>query len=123
MEVSEDDKQYQICLDLPGMSKEDVNIEIQDNALIVSGERKQEKDETRKGRQYTERFYGSFWRSFTLPSNVKAEQVMAEYNNGVLEISIPKAELSQPRRVEIAGAKKGHEKVSQQGTSETKKSA
>ena len=83
---------YHIEVDLPGMKKEDINIQIEDNALIISGERKL-KDEMKEENYYKiESSFGSFSRSFSLPENVDIENIHAESKDGVLEVTIPKLE-------------------------------
>jgi HSP20 family protein len=87
--------------DLPGMSEDDVDIEIKDNVLTVSGERKAEHDERGEGYHRVERAFGSFSRSLTLPQGVDAEKVEANFENGVLEVQIPKPSQAKPTRVQI----------------------
>jgi hypothetical protein len=96
-------------VDLPGMKPEDIEIETADNQLIVRGEHRDEKEQGDKdqGYWYTERSYGSFYRSIPLPPGIKAEEAKANYTNGVLQITIPGAarSLNPPRkRIPIAGA-------------------
>lgn len=101
-EISETDTQYFMSMDLPGLKKEDIKVEIDENTLTVSGERKQEKkegDET--STQYIERYYGTFTRSFALPSAVDAEKVEARYEDGVLKLEIPKSTAAKTRKIEI----------------------
>ncbi len=107
VDVEETDDAYLLNFDLPGISKEDVQIELRDNQLVVSGERKEETEEKeeRGNRLVKERYYGTFMRSFMLPSNVNADQVEAQYEDGVLWVRIPKAEAAKPKRVEIGGKK------------------
>ncbi len=98
-----------VCIDLPGLKPEDVEIETADNQLIVRGEQRNETQQGDKeqGYWYTERSYGSFYRSIPLPPGVKAEDAQATLNNGVLQVTIPGAAraLNPPRkRIPIAGA-------------------
>jgi HSP20 family protein len=92
--------------DLPGLSEDDVRIEIQDRHLTVSGERKAEHEEKREGYYRMERAYGSFSRSVTLPDGIDADKIDASFDKGVLEVRIPKPEERKPHRVEITGASK-----------------
>jgi HSP20 family protein len=105
VDVEETDTHYLLSFDLPGISKDDVKIELRDNQLTICGERKEERTEG-KGRFLQERYYGQFQRSFTLPSNVDSERVEASYQNGVLYLAIPKSEASQPKVIPI-GEKRG----------------
>jgi HSP20 family protein len=91
--------------DLPGLAREEVEIEVKDGVLTVAGERKAEHEEKSEGFYRAERAFGSFSRSLTLPKGVDAGKVEAEFENGVLEVRIPKPEDAKPHRVEIgAGA-------------------
>ena len=92
VDIVEAEKAFEIHVSVPGMNKEDFKIDLKDNHLTISGERKfsQEKD----GRNYhtIETQYGSFSRSFSLPENVDANAISAKYNNGILEVNVPKDE-------------------------------
>ena len=87
--------------DLPGMTEDDVDIEIKDNVLTVSGERKSESEDKREGYHRVERSFGSFSRSLTLPHGIDPERVDAKFENGVLEVQIPKPAEAKPTRVQI----------------------
>lgn len=87
--------------DLPGLTEDDVNVEIKDNVLTVSGERKAENEEKGEGYHRVERSFGSFSRSLSLPQGVEPDQVEATFDNGVLEVRIPKPAEAKPRRVQI----------------------
>lgn len=104
-DIEESNNQYLVSFDIPGMKKEDVKIEVTDNQLIVSGERKEERKEEKANRITEERFHGTFMRSFTLPANVKSDQVEASYENGILKIAIPKTEVSKPKQISIKEGK------------------
>lgn len=99
-EVRDEDKSYFVGLDIPGLQKEDLDIEVKDNHLYISGERKSASEKTNVLR--SERRYGKFSRTFTLPQNVKTEGIQATFENGVLEVVIPKEEKSQPRKIQIS---------------------
>lgn len=105
VDVEETDSHYLLSFDLPGVKKDDVKIEVRDNQLIVSGERKQERREKTKGRINEERVYGSFMRSFALPTNVDANKVDASYDNGVLQVQLPKTAVSQAKQIPIKESK------------------
>jgi HSP20 family protein len=101
MDLVETDDHLVLRGDLPGMTEDDVNIEIKDNVLIVSGERKAEREDKREGYHRVERAFGSFSRSLSLPAGVDADKVQANFDNGVLEVRIPKPAEAKPTRVEI----------------------
>ncbi len=88
----EDEKAYYLEIDLPGIKKEDINIEVQDNMLVISGERKFKKEENDKGYKRVESFFGKFERRFTLPSDADVDKIEAKTEDGVLHIVIPKIE-------------------------------
>nr|CAG8614976.1 9844_t:CDS:2 [Entrophospora candida] len=93
LDLHEDAKEYTLSTELPGIKKEDINIDIRDNTLYISGETKEEKKSEEGGTTHIqERRWGSFSRTLALPRNVKADEIVAKYENGVLEVKIPKAE-------------------------------
>ena len=107
MDLVETEESFVLRADLPGMTEDDVKIEFEDGTLTVSGERKAEHETKNEGYYRVERAFGSFSRSLTLPRGVDAEAVTANFENGVLEVRIPKPEERKPRRIEIgAGAPK-----------------
>jgi HSP20 family protein len=101
MDLVETDDHFVLRADLPGLTEEDVNIEVEDNVLTVSGERKAEHETSKEGYHRVERAFGSFARSLTLPEGVDAESVSASFDRGVLEITIPKPEQRKPRKISI----------------------
>ena len=101
MDLVETEDALVLHADLPGLDRDDVTIEIKDGVLNVSGERKSEHTEDADGYYRVERGFGSFSRSLTLPKGVDADRVTAEFDKGVLEVSIPKPEERVPHRVEI----------------------
>ena len=101
MDLVETDDHFVLKADLPGLDESDVNIEVEDNVLTVSGERNAEHEDKREGYVRVERAYGSFRRSLTLPEGVDPEAVKARFDKGVLEVSIPKPEERKPRKVAI----------------------
>ena len=90
-----------IRAEVPGIERDAIDVKVEDNTLILSGERARETEDDDTQAYRRERVYGSFVRSFTLPKTVDATRITAEYKNGVLEITIPKAEEAKPRRIEI----------------------
>ena len=101
MDLVETEDHFVLRADLPGLAEGDVNIEVEDNVLTVSGERKAEHETTKEGYHRVERAFGSFSRSLTLPEGVDAEAVTANFDRGVLEIRIPKPEQRKPRKISI----------------------
>ncbi|MFL5780273.1 MAG: Hsp20/alpha crystallin family protein [Thermoleophilaceae bacterium] len=101
MDLVESDEQFVLRADLPGLSEDDVSIEIRDNTLTISGERKSEFEQKERGWYRVERSTGAFSRSLALPEGIDAGAVSAEFDKGVLEVRIPKPEQRKPRRVEI----------------------
>jgi HSP20 family protein len=101
MDLVETDDHFVLRADLPGLAEGDVSIEVEDNVLTVSGERKAEHETTKEGYHRVERAFGSFSRSLTLPEGVDAESVTASFDRGVLEIRIPKPEQRKPRKISI----------------------
>ena len=100
-DLSETDDAFRIRLDVPGMTKDDIAINLQNNTLTVSGERSSERQED--GEEYVrmERAFGNFHRTFTLPDAVDPDRVEATYDEGVLTINVPKTEKSTRRQIEI----------------------
>jgi HSP20 family protein len=103
MDLVETAEHFVLRADLPGMTEADVNVELEDNLLTVSGERKAEHEEKREGFYRLERAFGAFSRTLTLPKGIDAEAVTAGFDNGVLEVRIPKPEQRKPRKISIAG--------------------
>jgi HSP20 family protein len=104
MDLLETDEHFVLRADLPGVSEEDVSIELEDNLLTVSGERKAEHEAKGEGFYRVERAFGRFSRSLTLPKGVDAEAVTAAFDKGVLEVRIPKPAERKPRRISIGGS-------------------
>jgi len=104
MDLVETGDHYVLRADLPGLSEQDVNIELESNVLTISGERKIEHKHEKGGYRRVERAYGSFSRSLTLPEGVNPEAVAASFDRGVLEVRIPKPEQIKPRKVTISVA-------------------
>ena len=101
MDLVETTDHYVLRADLPGLSDDDVNIQLQDNVLTISGERSAQHDDTEEGYYRLERAFGSFARSLTLPDGVDPDGVQAHFDRGVLEIRIPKPDQKKPRQVQI----------------------
>jgi len=105
MDLAETEGEFVLKADLPGLSEGDVSIELDDNVLTVSGERKAEHEERKEGYYRVERSFGRFSRSLSLPEGVDADAVKASFDHGVLEIHIPKPAAKRPRKVAISGGK------------------
>jgi HSP20 family protein len=101
MDLVETADHFVLRADLPGLSQEDVNIEVEDRVLTVSGERKTEHESSKEGYHRIERAFGSFSRALTLPDGVDPEAVEASFDRGVLEVRIPKPEQRKPRKIAI----------------------
>ncbi len=98
IEVKEKDGKLLLIAELPGVNKEDVKVHLDGDTLVVEGERKQEKEEKREGYYHSERSYGKFYRSIPLPEGAKTDQTTAQFNNGVLEVSVPIPEAKAKRQ-------------------------
>ena len=104
MDLVEADDHFVLKADLPGLSEDDVAIEVQDSVLTISGSREAEHERKEKGWYRLERSYGTFSRSLTLPEGIDADRVEANFDRGVLEVRIPKPEERKPRRISIGNA-------------------
>jgi HSP20 family protein len=103
MDLVETDDSLVLTADLPGLTREDVAIEVKDRVLTVSGKRESKHQGKADGFYRVERAFGGFSRSMTLPDGVESDKVTADFDNGVLEITIPKPAEQKPHRVEIGG--------------------
>jgi HSP20 family protein len=119
-DLLEKDDHFVLRADLPGMGEDDVSIEVQDNTLTVSGERKAEHEEHNRGWYRVERSFGRFSRSLTLPEGVDPDAVTAGFDRGVLEVRIPKPEERKPRRVQIKAGAPEKEPAAVEGTASEK---
>jgi HSP20 family protein len=102
VDIQETEDAYRLVAELPGLTKDDINITLENNVLRLTGERKFQKDVTKENYHRVERTYGTFARAFTLPSLVSADKVEASFENGLLTLTIPKAEQAKPRKISIA---------------------
>ncbi len=100
-DVRETDKEILIDVEIPGIDKKDIKIEVKDRVLYISGERKQEIKTGDTENRRVERRYGKFERSFGLPETVNAEKVAAKYKDGVLEVTLPKTEKAKPKEIKV----------------------
>jgi HSP20 family protein len=100
-DIKEDNDNYYVMLDLPGVAKPDVKVSYADGQLSISGERKQEKETKESKFHRVERTYGRYYRSFTLPQQVKEDKIEAEFKDGQLTVTVPKAEEAKPKELDI----------------------
>lgn len=105
VDVYEDDQNITVQAELPGVKESDVNVRLDNNVLTLSGERKLENEEKKDNFHRIERSYGRFTRSFTLPAGIDPESVNAEFENGVLKVTIPKREEAKSRQIKIGSGK------------------
>ena len=103
MDVVEEESRYLLRADLPGMTKEDLQITFQDGVLAIEGERKQETKSENSRTYCRERFEGRFARNLRLPDNVEVEQIQATMKDGVLELVLPFTPEAQPKKIEVKG--------------------
>src|SRR6266852_690709 len=106
VDIYENKDQIVLEAELPGMSREDFDLSVENNVITLRGERHFEKKEDTDNYHRVERAYGSFLRSFTLPNTVTAEGANADYRNGVLRVTLPKREETKARRIEVSGESK-----------------
>lgn len=106
-DVTESEDGYVLSFDVPGLKKEDINIEVTGRQVTISGERKREEQQQNGNTHRIERVYGKFQRTFELPEGINTEVIDASYENGVLKVAVPKAETSKPRKVQITEGGKG----------------
>lgn len=101
VDIHENESELVLSAEVPGIEDKDIEIEIENNTLSIKGERKIEKETKEENYHCIERSYGSFYRSFTLPTNVNQDNIKAEYDNGVLRISLPKKPELKPKKVKV----------------------
>jgi HSP20 family protein len=107
VDIYENKDQIVLEAELPGMKQDDFDLSIENNVITLRGERRFEKTDETDNYHRVERSYGAFTRSFTLPQTVSAEGATAEYNNGVLRVTLPKREETKARRIQVSGTGSG----------------
>ena len=107
VDIYETENELVVKADLPDVSEKDIDVRVENNLLTIRGERKFEKSVSEDNYLRVERSYGAFSRSFSLPNTVNAEQIHAEYKNGVLTVTMPKREESKPRQVKVSISSNG----------------
>ena len=112
VDVYEDEHKVTLKIEVPGIDEKDIDVQVENNVLTVHGERKIEKEEKEENYRRVERQYGSFTRTFTLPPTVDAEQVSADYDKGVLKVTLPKKAEAKPKQIKVnIGAGKATDKT------------
>jgi HSP20 family protein len=111
VEVRQKGDQLVVCAELPGMKKDDVKVEVTDEGLVIQGERKREEESREEGFYRSERSYGQFYRVIPLPEDAKVDQAKAQFNDGILEVSVPVPQQARPKRREIQIEGGGRSKV------------
>jgi HSP20 family protein len=106
VDITEDDKAYKIAAELPGMAEKDIDISLNGDLLTLKGEKRQEREEKEEHSYVSERSYGSFQRSFALPSGINRDQIKAEFTKGVLTVTLPKTAEAQKqqKKIDIKGS-------------------
>jgi HSP20 family protein len=101
VDVYEDEHKVTLKIEVPGIDEKDIDVRVENNTLTVQGERKIEKEEKEENYRRVERQYGAFTRTFTLPQTVETENVSADYDKGVLKISLPKKAEAKPKQIKV----------------------
>lgn len=101
LDVYQDKDQVVVKAELPGLKKEEIEITLQDGELTLSGERKREEESNKEGTFRSERFFGRFQRSVALPVMVDSTKVTATYKDGILTVTLPKAEEAKPKQIQV----------------------
>ncbi len=101
VDIFEDKENVVLTAEVPGLSKEEIDIQVSDNQLTIRGERKMEHEESKEGYRRVERCYGTFSRSFNLPDTIDQENIQAAYEEGVLKVTLPKMEKAKPRQIDV----------------------
>jgi HSP20 family protein len=104
MDLSETDKEIEITTELPGLEEKDIELNVADNILTIRGDKKNEREETKKDYHLVERSYGSFTRTVQLPDGVNADSIKAVMSKGVLKVTVPKPAPAQTKKIDIKAA-------------------
>ncbi len=102
VDISEEVDRVVLRAEIPGVSRDDIDINVENGTITLRGEKKHEKQIDRENAYRVERFYGTFSRSFVLPTTINAEAIKATYKDGVLEVILPKAEEARPRKIQVS---------------------
>ncbi len=118
VDVYEDEHNVTLKIEVPGIDEQDIDVRVENNTLTVHGERKIEKEEKEENYRRVERQYGSFTRTFNLPATVDAEKVQADYDKGVLKITLPKKAEAKPKQIKVnVGQSAGQKTIESKGPS------
>jgi HSP20 family protein len=101
VDIFEDKDKYIVKAEIPGMKREDIDVSLDGHTLTLSGERKHEEEKTEGENYRSERYFGRFQRSITLPSEVKTDNIEAAYKDGVLTVTLPKSEEAKPKQIQV----------------------
>lgn len=101
VDLHEEDDAYILEADLPGMTRDDIDLQIEDDVVTLKGHREQKHEDKREGYERLERSYGSFTRSFRIPGGVDSSKAEAKFDNGVLRVTLPKPEDAKPRQIKV----------------------
>jgi len=103
-DVVENERDIRVMVEMPGLRQEDIEVDVENNLLTIRGEKREEREEGEEGKYHlSERRYGTFSRSFVLPRDVEPDDISASFENGVLNVHIPKSEQARRRRIEVGG--------------------
>jgi HSP20 family protein len=102
LDVQEDNDNFVIRAELPGLKREDIEVSLHDGTLLISGERKAETKQEGVEMHQQERYYGKFQRALTLPTPVAADKITAQYKDGVLTVTLPKVEAAKPKKIDVS---------------------
>jgi len=106
-DISETEKEYMIAGEIPGIDVKDLKVTLTDGIVTIKGEKKKEQEEKEENYHRVERHYGSFERSFRLPDGIKKKELDAQYKDGILKLTLPKAEVSEVKKIEVKEKKSG----------------
>jgi len=116
-DVVETEREIRVVTEMPGLKRDDIEIDLENNVLTVRGEKREERTEGEGGKYHlAERRWGTFTRSFVLPRDVDSENISADFADGVLTVTIPKSEKARRRRIELGGGANGHSNGHADGT-------
>lgn len=101
VDIKETENEFKILADIPGVDPKDIDVHMEDGVLTIRGEREAKKEEEKEGYKRVERSYGSFYRRFNMPDSADADKISAKSVHGVLEVTIPKQEKVQPRKISV----------------------